>query len=73
MLERLIGAPPGLPADIKAVLASALSKALADPAVVAWAKKATATSPETPDRRPQILADQVAFFEKWKPYLKASN
>ncbi len=70
VLERLIGAPPGLPADIKAVLADALGKAVADPEVAAWAKKSDselAWAP--PDRATQILDAQAKFFEKWKKYL----
>jgi tripartite-type tricarboxylate transporter receptor subunit TctC len=70
VLERLIGAPPGLPAEIRTVLADALGKAVADPEVAAWAKKSgseLAWAP--PDRAAQILAEQAKFFEKWKKYL----
>src|SRR6185312_1615299 len=38
-VERLVAAPPGLPPDIQAILATALAKALADPIVVKWAKE----------------------------------
>lgn len=70
VLERLIGAPPELPADIKAVLADALGKAVADPEVAAWAKKSDSELGwAPPDRAAQILAEQAAFFEKWKKYL----
>lgn len=73
-LQRLVAAPPGLPADLKAALATALSKALADPAVVAWAKKVDAdVAPESPDQATATLHDQIAFYDKWKPYLKTSN
>ncbi len=70
VLERLIGAPPGLPADIKAILADALAKAVADPEVVAWAKKSDSELTwSSPDRAAQILAEQAQFFERWKKYL----
>jgi putative tricarboxylic transport membrane protein len=73
-LQRLIAGPPGMPADIKAALADALTKALADPMVVAWAKKTDAgLAPETPDQAVATLHDQIAFYAKWKPYLKAGH
>lgn len=70
VLERLIGAPPSLPADIKAILADALGKAVADPTVATWAKKSgSELAWASPDRAAQILADQAKFFEKWKKFL----
>lgn len=38
-VDRVIAAPPGLPADIQNTLSAALAKALADPVVVKWAKE----------------------------------
>ena len=73
VLERLIGAPPSLPADIKATLSVALTKAMADPDVAAWAKKADiALQPHSPDEAAKILADQQRFYDKWKSVLSAS-
>jgi tripartite-type tricarboxylate transporter receptor subunit TctC len=73
VLERLIGAPPKLPADIKATLATALAKAMADPQVTSWAEKAGITlQPETPENAAKILADQQRFYDKWKSVLSAS-
>ena len=70
VLERLIGAPPGLPADIRAILADALAKSVADPEITAWAKKSDSELIwATPDQAAHILADQAAFFAKWKKYL----
>jgi tripartite-type tricarboxylate transporter receptor subunit TctC len=70
VLERLIGAPPGLPADITAILAAALQKSVADPEIVAWAKKSDSELAwEPPDRAAQILGEQGQFFQKWKKYL----
>ena len=69
-LERLIAAPPGLPADIKAPLADALWKALGDPEIVAWAKETDINlARETPDEAAATLADQAKFFAKWKHVL----
>ncbi len=70
VLERLVGAPPGLPADIKAILVDALSKSVADPEIAAWAKKSDSELTwEPPDRAAQILGEQSQFFQKWKKYL----
>lgn len=38
-VERMVGAPPGTPADIIKILSDALGKAAADPESLAWAKK----------------------------------
>ena len=70
VLERLVGAPPGLPAEIKTILADALQKSVADPETVAWAKKSDSElSWASPDQAAKILADQSQFFQKWKKYL----
>jgi tripartite-type tricarboxylate transporter receptor subunit TctC len=66
----LVAGPPNMPNDIRDTLSSALIKALADPAVVAWAKQADVElRPETAAQAAQILADQEQFFQKWKKYL----
>lgn len=73
VLERLIGAPPGLPDEIKSALSEALAKAVADPETVAWAKRSDSELGwETPDSAARILADQAAFFQKWKKFLAPS-
>ena len=73
-LQRLVAGPPGLPADIKIVLANAITKALADPDVEAWAKKADAgLAPESAEQAAATLKEQIAFYNKWKPYLKAGR
>lgn len=38
-VERLIGAPPGLPPEIQKILSDAVAKAIQDPESAAWAKK----------------------------------
>jgi tripartite-type tricarboxylate transporter receptor subunit TctC len=69
-VERLIGAPPGLPAAQQNVLAAALAKALADPVVTKWAKENDLIMvPRAPDATAKLVAEQRAFFDKWRKYL----
>jgi tripartite-type tricarboxylate transporter receptor subunit TctC len=71
-VERLIAAPPGMPADIQNTLSTALAKALADPVVVKWAKENDLImKARTPQETARLIADQRAFFDKWKKYLVA--
>lgn len=73
-LQRLVAGPPGLSADITATLADAMTTALAAPEVEAWAKKADAgLAPESPEQAAATLKEQIAFYNKWKPYLKAGH
>ena len=72
VLERLIGAPPGLPTQVQSILADALQKAISDPQVVAWAEKAgVEIQSETPEEAAATVRDQAAFFDKWKKVLTA--
>jgi tripartite-type tricarboxylate transporter receptor subunit TctC len=69
-VERLVAAPPGLPPDIQAILSTALAKALADPIVVKWAKENDLLMrARTPQQAADLVAQQRAFFDKWKKYL----
>jgi tripartite-type tricarboxylate transporter receptor subunit TctC len=69
-VERPVGAPPGLPADVKKTLSEALAKALADPKVVAWAKENDIIMrSKTPEEAAALVERQRVFFDKWKPYL----
>jgi putative tricarboxylic transport membrane protein len=71
-VERLVAAPPGLPAETQSVLATALAKALADPTVVNWAKQNDLVMrARTPQATVQLVAQQRVFFDKWKKYLAA--
>ena len=68
----MVAAPPGLPADIKAIIASALSKALADPQTVSLAKKLDIElTPNTPDDAAGRIRQSADFFNKWKKYFLA--
>ena len=56
-VERLIGAPPGLPPAQQSVLAAALAKALADPVVTKWAKENDLIMvPRAPDATAKLVA-----------------
>lgn len=72
LLERLVAAPPGLPVDVKATIAAALSKALADPQAVNLAKKIDIElAPNTPDDAAARIRQSGDFFNKWKKYFLA--
>jgi tripartite-type tricarboxylate transporter receptor subunit TctC len=72
-VERLVAGPPGLPAELQNILSVALAKAVADPAVTKWGKENDVVmKPKTPQETAAILAEQKAFFEKWKTALSAS-
>jgi tripartite-type tricarboxylate transporter receptor subunit TctC len=69
-VERVIAAPPGVPADIQNALSQALGKALADPIVVKWAKENDLIMrSRTPQETTQLVAQQRVFFDKFKKYL----
>jgi putative tricarboxylic transport membrane protein len=69
-VERLIAAPPGVPPEIVTTLSASLAKALADPAVVAWAKQNDLVmKSHTTQETVAILKQQQAFFDRWKKYL----
>jgi putative tricarboxylic transport membrane protein len=69
-VERLVGAPPGLPAPVQYVLAAALAKSLQDPVVTKWAKDNDLIMvPRAPDATAKLVAQQRAFFDKWRKYL----
>ena len=69
-IERVVGAPPGLPADIQAILSSALAKALVDPKVAAWAKENDVVmKAKSAAETASLVGQQRVFFERWKQYL----
>jgi len=69
-IERVVGAPPGLPADIQAILSNALAKAVVDPKVVAWAKENDVVMlPKTAPQTAALVAQQRVFFDRWKQFL----
>jgi len=72
-VERLVAAPPGTPAEAVNILSAALGKALVDPMVTKWAaENDVVMKPKTPQDAIATLNEQRAFYEKWKPTLRAS-
>jgi tripartite-type tricarboxylate transporter receptor subunit TctC len=66
-VERMVGAPPGLPEDIKQTLITALDQAVRDPDVAAWAREAGHPwVPEPAGNGAEVMQQQAAFFDKWK-------
>ena len=73
-VERVVGAPPGLPLEVRAMLSNALAKAVIDPKVVAWAKENDIVMlPKTAPTTAALVGRQRAFFEHWKQYLTATG
>ncbi|HEX5279663.1 MAG TPA: tripartite tricarboxylate transporter substrate-binding protein [Micropepsaceae bacterium] len=69
-VERPVGAPPGTPAGICNILSAALAKALADRKVVTWsAENDVIMTSRSPQQTAALVAQQKAFFERWKSYL----
>ena len=70
---RPVAAPPRLPAELGKRLSDALTAALRDPAVVAWAQKNNANlQPDDAAATTQLITQQMAFVARWKDYLTAS-
>lgn len=69
-IERPVGGPPGLPAEIQNILAGAFAQALNDPAVLQWTRENDLPMPSrTPDEVAALVARQGAFFDRWKDIL----
>jgi len=69
-IERLVGAPPGVPPDTQAIISLALTKALGDSMVQTWAKENDLVmTPKTPAEAAAVVAQQRVFFDRWKKYL----
>jgi tripartite-type tricarboxylate transporter receptor subunit TctC len=70
LVERMVGAPPNLPADIKKVLVEAIDKAVNDPAVVSLSEKTgMGLALQSPDEVVADIRSQASFFAKWKKFL----
>jgi tripartite-type tricarboxylate transporter receptor subunit TctC len=69
-VERMVAAPPNLPADVKKILVEALDKAVNDPAVVALSEKTgMGLALQSPDEVAGDVRAQANFFDKWRKYL----
>ena len=70
LVERMVGAPPNLPADIKKILVEALDRAVTDPAVVSLSEAAgLGFALQSPDQVAADIRSQANFFTKWRKYL----
>jgi tripartite-type tricarboxylate transporter receptor subunit TctC len=70
VVERMVGAPPNLPAEVKKILVEAIDKAVNDPAVIALSEKAgMGLALQSPDEVAADVHAQANFFEKWRKYL----
>ena len=69
-LDRILAAPPGVPANIRTVLTSAIDRALRDPQVIGWAQSQGIPWTVHPAGQAEaVYRAQAAFFQKWKHYL----
>ena len=70
LVERMVGAPPNLPADIKKILVEALDRAVTDPTVVSLSETAgLGFALQSPDEVAADIRSQTNFFTKWRKYL----
>jgi tripartite-type tricarboxylate transporter receptor subunit TctC len=69
-VERMVAAPPNLPADVKKILVEAIDKAVNDPAVVALSEKTgMGLALQSPEDVAADVRAQANFFDKWRKYL----
>lgn len=69
-LERVVGAPPGVPENIRSILETALLKALRDPELVAWSKKTKRLiHPLAGSGVKDALEKRTAFYLQYKDLL----
>jgi tripartite-type tricarboxylate transporter receptor subunit TctC len=69
-IERPVGGPPGLPAEIRSTLSDAFARALRDPVVLQWAEESGLPMPSrTPAEVAALVARQRVFFDRWKDVL----
>ena len=65
--ERLLAGPPGMPTDVTQKLVAALEKAIADPKLQEWSKKAKRPfQPLKPVEVKAVVDGQFEFFEQFK-------
>jgi tripartite-type tricarboxylate transporter receptor subunit TctC len=70
MVERMVAAPPNLPAEVKKTLVDAIDKAMNDETVLSLSQKAgLGLALQSPDAVAEDLRSQAGFFAKWKKYL----
>lgn len=70
LVERMVGAPPNLPAATKKILVEAIDKAVNDPTVVSLSEKSgLGLALQSPEEVTADVHSQANFFAKWKKYL----
>jgi tripartite-type tricarboxylate transporter receptor subunit TctC len=70
LVERMVGAPPNLPADTKKILVEAIDKAVNDPTVVSLTEAAgIGLALQSPEEVAADIRSQASFFTRWKKYL----
>jgi len=69
--QRMIGAPPGLPADVRAVLETAIKKAVDDPEFHDVMKKMKKTVQYLPGKDAEKIVKST--LDSYKPYVKVVN
>lgn len=70
-VERIVAAPPGLPADIQKILSDAIGKAVQDPKSVVWAKKTKRPFHYLPADKAKAAVDQsLKNFAEYPDALK---
>jgi tripartite-type tricarboxylate transporter receptor subunit TctC len=72
-LQRVVGAPPDLPDDVRVVLADALAMALADPELSAWSERVNMPlAPLSADDTAALVIAQQSFYDGYREILAGS-
>ncbi len=70
-IRRLVGAPPGMPAETRKILQDALLKAMNDPVTIKVMDAAgAAMQPEDGDTAARILSESFDFYNKYKKFIE---
>lgn len=70
-IRRLIGGPPGMPADVAKTLEDALLKAMNDPETVRIMEAAGARMvPESGDKAAEVLNRSIDFYNRYRKYIQ---
>jgi tripartite-type tricarboxylate transporter receptor subunit TctC len=72
LLERMVAAPPAVPAALRKILSSALIQAMSEPQAVTMSKKLDVEmASSTPEQAEARIRASSAFFDQWKKYFLA--
>ncbi len=68
-IRRLLGGPPGMPADIRKILEDSLIKAMKDPETMRIIEAAGAHMvPEDGDKAAEVLGKSIDFYNRYRKY-----